>query len=463
MAPGLKTSDSGRCLNVLARKIVLRIIRAMRFKRACFPVFLITLACAGLCRAEQMAVAPDQTNGVYQPGDTVRWRVEWKGETNPPPARYRLLKGDLTEIGQGDLNFSNRHAELETRFDAPGSLLLKVKWTPEDGKEQRSIGGAVAAPNQITLSAPRPADFDEFWNAKLEALKKVPANPKLESVDIGMTNVAYEKITLDNIRGTHIYGQLARPAQGRKFPALLIVQWAGVYPLQKAWVTDRAADGWLALNIEPHDLPIDQPEAFYKEQFNGPLKDYWSIGNDDRESSYYLRMFLSCYRAVEYLTQRKDWDGKTLVVMGGSQGGMQALMTAGLHPQQITAVLASVPAGCDMLGPDIGRKGGWPQWYSNTNGKDSRKVRQTSRYFDVANFAPRIRCPVLVGLGLVDEVCPPAGILAAVNQISSPKEVIILPQAGHQDEHNTHGAYVQRCYSAWLPALREGKPAPVNR
>jgi cephalosporin-C deacetylase len=435
----------------------------MRFHLTRAYLVASALVCADLCRAQELTIAPDRTNGVYQVGDTVHWQIGWNGQTNPPPARYRFLKGGLNEITNGELNSTSAAAVPDTTFESPGTMLVKVKWTADDGKERRAVAGAVAAPEQIPLSSPRPADFDQFWNAKLKELKRVPANPKLERVDIGRTNLAYWRITLDNIRGTRIQGQLARPAPGYAFPALLIVQWAGVYPLQTNWVTDRAAEGWLVLNIEAHDLPIDRPEAFYKDQFNGPLKNYWSIGNDDRDTSYFLRMYLSCHRAAEYLTLRPDWDGKTLVVMGGSQGGMQALMTAGLHPEKITAALAIVPAGCDMLGPEIGRAPGWPHWYSNTEGKDPEKVRQASRYYDVANFAPRIKCPVLVGLGLVDEVCPPAGILAAVNQITSPKELILLPKAGHQDEHNTHGAYVQRCYSVWLPALRQDKPPPVNR
>jgi cephalosporin-C deacetylase-like acetyl esterase len=269
---------------------------------------------------------------------------------------------------------------------------------------------------------------------------------------------------MSNIRGTHIQGQIARPAQGGKLPALLIVQWAGVYPLQRSWVTDRAAEGWLVLNIEAHDLPIDRPDAFYAEQQqdHGPQHDYPGIGNDDRETSYFLRMYLSCARAADYLAQRADWDGKTLVVMGGSQGGMQALVTAGLCPK-ISAALAIVPAGCDMLGPVVGRKGGWPQWYANTAGKDAAKVHAASRYFDVVNFASRIRCPVLVGTGLIDEVCPAAGVLAAANQIQSPKEVVILPGAEHQEINGSHAAYNHRCYDQWLPALRQGLPAPLNR
>ncbi|MGO8837821.1 MAG: acetylxylan esterase [Limisphaerales bacterium] len=423
---------------------------------------VVTLAAANLCLGQQLVVAPDQTNGIYQVGETVHWQVEWKGDSNPPSAHYRFLKGELTDAGQGDLSFSNGVAGLETTFDAPGTMLVEVKAKTDAGRELRTTGGAVAAPGRIALSSPRPADFDAFWQAKLKELGKVPANPKLESMDIGRTNLSYWKITMDNIRGTHIQGQLARPATGAKFPALLIVQWAGVYPLQKGWVTDRATEGWLVLNIEAHDLPIDGLESFYKDQFAGPLKDYWAIGNDDQDTSYFLRMYLSDYRAIEYLTQRPDWDGKTLVVMGDSQGGQQTLMIAGLHPQKITAALALVPAGCDMLGPEAGRKGGWPQWYDCTAGKDAQKVHEASRYYDTANFTPHIQCPVLVGLGLIDETCPPAGVLAAVNQIRSPKEVVILPKSGHQDSHGTQAFYNQRRYNAWLPALRQGKPAPVN-
>ena len=409
-----------------------------------------------------MVVTADKTNGLYQAGDTVHWRVDWKGEGSPPPAHYRFLKGGLTGAGEGELEFSNNVAGLETRFDAPGTMLVEVQCQPDEGREHRATGGAVAAPEQITLSAPCPADFNAFWEAKVKELEAIPANPKVESVDSGRTNVAYWKITMDNIRGSHIHGQIARPTEGKKFPALLIVQWAGVYGLQKSWVTDRAAEGWLALNIEPHDLPIDQPASFYKEQFDGPLKNYWAIGNDDRDTSYFLRMYLSCYRAVDYLSSRPDWDGKTLVVMGDSQGGQQTLMIAGLHPNAITGALALVPAGCDMLGPEVGRKGGWPQWYDCTAGKEAQQVHEASRYYDTANFAARIQCPTLVGLGLRDETCPPAGVFAAFNQIRSPKELVILPRSGHQDEHGTQAAYNQRRYGVWLPALRQGKPAPVE-
>jgi cephalosporin-C deacetylase-like acetyl esterase len=115
-----------------------------------------------------------------------------------------------------------------------------------------------------------------------------------------------------------------------------------------------------------------------------------------------------------------------------------------------------------MLGPDIGRAPGWPNWYSNLWGKDEKKVHEASRYYDVANFTPNIKCPVLVGLGLIDQVCPPAGVFAAVNQIKSPKEIVILPKSGHQNEHGSQEEYYRRS-GVWLSALEHGKSTPVRK
>jgi cephalosporin-C deacetylase-like acetyl esterase len=416
---------------------------------------LVALTATSLCRAQEMVIAPDKATGVYQIGDTVHWTVEWTGRADAPTAHYTLKSYGAKEVGSGDLKFTGHFAKLDTKFEASGTLLVQVNWSDAGlphGLERRALGGAVAAPERIMPSAPPPDDFDAFWKAKVAELKKVPFHPQLETGEAGKPGVSYWKVTLDNIRGTHIQGQIARPEKGEKFPALLIVQWAGVYGLQKGWVTDRAAEGWL-----------DSPEAFYKEQAAGPLQNYPAIGNDDRETSYFLRMYLSCDQALEYLKSRPDWDGKTLVVMGTSQGGQQTMMLAGLHPQDLTAALALVPAGGDMLAPEAGRAPAFPQWYYQLGGgKDPKKVREASRYYDIANFARHIRCPVLVGLGLRDETCPPSSVLSAVNSIpGSKKEVVILPKSGHQNENGSQNPFTDRCYGVWLPALRQGNPAPI--
>ena len=359
--------------------------------------------------------------------------------------------------------FHGNVATLETALPAPNTLLLEVDWQSAQGPVQ-TFGGAVAAPSRIRPASPPPTDFAVFWAAKVKGLEKIPADPKLTGAESEQPGVSYWKITLGNIRGTHVQGQIARPRAGTKFPAILQMQYAGVYGLQKKWVTDYAKDGWLALDIEAHDIPIDEPPAFYQQQEAGLLHYYWNIGDDDRNRSYYLRMYLSCYRGVEYLEHRSDWNGKVLVVTGQSQGGQQRLMIAGLHPQGITAAIVLVPAACDMLAPEAGRAPGFPGWYFNTQGKDARKVHETSRYYDPINFARRIQCPVLIAMGLHDEkLAPPSSILAAVNVITAPKEVIIMPQSGHTPVGNSQAAFYSRMYGAWLPALKQSGHAPIEK
>jgi cephalosporin-C deacetylase len=435
---------------------------SMPFQTRCF-LSLVYLFVASLCQAQQMVVVPDRTNGIYQVGNTVYWTVEWEGGSNAPAAHYILKSGGLAEAGQGDLTFSNDIATVDSKFDKPNTMLLEVDWQPHSNSN-RVWGGAVAAPDKIFPAAPPPDDFDAFWKAKLEELDKIPANPQLAKEDGGKPGVDYWKITLDNINGTHIQGQLARPATGEKFPALLVPQWAGVYALQKSWATDTAKNGWLTLNIEAHDIPIDNPASYYTKTYatGGELNNYWNIGNDNRDKSYYLRMYLSCVQAMKYLKSRSDWDGKTFVVMGQSQGGQQTLMLAGLCPNDVTAALALVPAASDMLAPEAGRAAGFPNWYFDTAGKDPKKVHEASRYYDPANFARHIKCPVLVALGLHDEqLAPPSSILAVANEITSPKEVIILPNSGHQNVNGSQEPFFHRAYYDWLPALKEGRPVPV--
>lgn len=418
---------------------------------------LATLAIASASLAQQITITPDQPSGIYKAGDTAKLTISVSGE-GFSEGQYEIRPGGLGSDQKFELNAADGTKTIELKSENPGWTLVTATGKAADGKKINAAGSAIFSPEQIKPAIARPDDFDSFWAAKIEELKAVPANPQLTSAPSEKEGVEYFQITMDNIRGTHIRGQLAKPAKEGKFPAMLVVQWAGVYGLHKNWVTDRAAEGWLALNINAHDLPIDQPAEFYKEQSENALKDYPRIGNEDRETSYFLRMYLSCYRAAEYLTTREDWNGEVLLVTGGSQGGMQALVTAAIHPR-ITAAIAAVPAGCDMTSLEANRAPGWPMWPWQAKDRDAEKVKQTGRYFDVVNFAQRIKCPVLVGIGGVDTTCPPVGIYAAVNQITSPKEIVYMPAADHGKDH---AAYYAR-NGAWSGALRTGQPLPLAK
>lgn len=411
--------------------------------------------CALATAAPKVTIAPDVASGIYEPGKTVIWTVSVADGATPLVGKveFQVLQGGLTESSKGTAVLQEGKAMISAARETPGTILLSVKYKPEGAeKEITGLGGAAFAPEKIAASSPPPDDFDDFWKAKIAELDAVPMNVKLEPVDVGDKRIEYYRITIDNIRGTKIYGQLAKPAGKTDLPALLQVQWAGVYPLNRGWVTGYAQNGWLAMNISAHNLPMDEKEEFYKDKSAKELGDYPGIGSDDREASYFLRMFLSCRRSVDYLTQRDDWNKKTLVVHGGSQGGYQALVTAGLHPA-VTALAANVPAGCDHTGKQAGRSPGWPHWGSRTwQGKDEKKLLATARYFDAMNFAARVKCPALVGVGLIDTTCPAEGVLATCNQLKGEKQLIVMPQSDHGGDHKAF-------YEAFGPFLDQQRKA----
>jgi cephalosporin-C deacetylase len=142
------------------------------------------------------------------------------------------------------------------------------------------------------------------------------------------------------------------------------------------------------------------------------------------------------------------------VVIGGSQGGYQAIVTAGMHPA-VTALAANVPAGCDHTGKRAKRAPGWPNWTGREWMKrDAAKLEQTGRYFDAMNFARKVKASALVGIGLVDTVCPAEGVFATVNQFQGPRKIVIMPQSGHGGEGPGHKAYYA-VYGAFLEEQKQ--------
>ncbi|MCB0689696.1 MAG: acetylxylan esterase, partial [Saprospiraceae bacterium] len=380
----------------------------------------------------KIRITPNREDRVFHTGETISWQITIDSVEKYDSLRYAIKPGALSTLEEGMLKVKKGKSNISYTFDKPGSVILEIRWGSPDRWQNRVVDGGICDPEDFQLSSKRPDDFKEFWSEKIAELEAIPMNSWMQLEPMEDTSVVYAKVLMDNIRGSKIQAQMAMPNNCEKYPALLIVQWAGVYGLSRDWVINRAREGWLVLNINPHDLPIDMDPEFYQDKSKNELKNYPALGNEYRDSSYFLRMYLSCYRGVEFLKQYPSWNGKTIVVTGDSQGGMQTIVTAGLHPD-ITAAMALVPAGFDMLGPELDRKGGWPQWYQQIENKDSSAVREASRYYDAANFVPDISCPVLVGVGLLDETCPPQGIIAGMNQIDKQKKMIYLPQSQHQD------------------------------
>lgn len=385
---------------------------------------------------QYLVFTPYRASGVYDVGDTVGWTV------SPAPAapayvyKWTVRRNNAVVLKEGTLDLSSGKATIEVAADQPGMIYVAIEAAArsadpaaaavsiEGGNAGRNTGfyalGAAVAPKKIGLSTPRPDDFDAFWAGKLAAQAKIPVNPVLTPVQTDVPAVDLRTFQLDAL-DSKVHGYVAKPAREGTFPAVIQLQYAGVYALNAGAVARRAAEGWLILNVDSHDKSPSDPAG------NVP-RNYRDVGNTDREQSYFLDMYLRDSRALDYLLTRSDWDGKTLVLMGGSMGGQQSLALAGLRPEKISAVLVCVPAGADSNGDLHGRRAGYPNWPAG-----NPDVMKTALYFDTVNFASRITAPVLAGIGFIDTISPPAGIWTMLNQIPGPVEAMAMIESEHDN------------------------------
>lgn len=391
---------------------------------------LLPVLFAALCSAPAIAQQHDLTftpfhaNGIYQLGEKVGWTItRSSGATGPTRFDYEIKKNEREVLRSSTLDLSSGTATIEAVLDEPCMVFLELKPAgapaATGGPQRRPFAsvGAAVAPELLRPSVPRPADFDEFWATKLKAMRAMPLDPVLSPMtsDVPGVEVSAVKVTALN---SHMQGYVAKPQREGKFPALVTYQGAGVRALRSDAAAARAAEGWLVVDVDSHDKAPDAP--------TGPPNNYQTIGNSNREQSYFLNMYLRDTRAIDYVASRPDWDGKTIVILGTSMGGQQGIVTAALNPDRITALLANEPAGGDTNGELHGRSAAYPNWPAN-----DPNAMQAGLYFDTVNFASLVKAPSLVSMGFIDTVVPPAGVWIAFNQIPAPKEALPMIEANH--------------------------------
>jgi cephalosporin-C deacetylase len=78
------------------------------------------------------------------------------------------------------------------------------------------------------------------------------------------------------------------------------------------------------------------------------------------------------------------------------------------------------------------------------------------RYFDPVNFAGLVRCPTLVGVGLVDEVVPAPTVLAIAAHLAGPHELLRFPVSHSGSAEERRWEEFER---RWLQLALAGAPA----
>ncbi|MDD5727112.1 MAG: acetylxylan esterase [Victivallales bacterium] len=388
----------------------------------------------------------DRPDGIYKVGETVRCTVRLIENGKPVPK----FKVDYTaafekqQIAMDTLESQEGIIVVNQKASRPGWLYFRFRLSSVNGKalDGKVIGeaGAMFDPGKIAAAAKPPADFHAYWEKCRAELNKIPVTAKLKPVELPLKfkdKVDCWAVTVDCSSREPVTGYLAVPKKsaGKKLPAYVNFLSHMEADTSKERAAATAMRGVIAFYVTWHGLPVNQPKSFYTNKFRSKeYKGYFFQGVTNRDTWYFHDMFMRVMRALDYIKTRPEWNGKDLVVQGGSLGGAQTIAAAALDPAVTLAVVA-VPAFCDLNGSKAGRENGFP--FRGQQGKalleSDDRIPQVASYFEAGNFAGLIRCPIFVCTGFIDNICPPSNVFTFYNAIPSTvqKHMTTNPFTGH--------------------------------
>ncbi len=379
----------------------------------------------------KIAIAPDHADWIYKTGENVRFKVSVTKNSE-------LLQNVkiMYEVGPEMMMPVIRESAVlkEGTITIAGGTLrdagfLRCKVIAEyDGKNYEGLATAAFNPELIKTTTDYPADFIQFWEKAKIDLATIPLDVKLTLLPdrcTEKTNVYQANI--QNFKpGSRLYGIVCIPKKEGKYPALLRVPGAGVRPYYGDVAT--ADQGVITFEIGIHGIPVTLDPVVYNDLGKTTLDGYPYFNLDNRDRYYYKRVYLGCVRAIDFLFSLPQFDGSELAVAGGSQGGALSIVTAALDGR-VKYLTAFYPALCDLTGYLSNRAGGWPHMFRDL--KAGKESIETTKYYDVVNFAKNVKVPGFYSWGFNDVTCPPTSTYSAYNTITAPKELLIMQETGH--------------------------------
>ena len=377
----------------------------------------------------------------YAVGEDIVFTVSLEGATAFPDgvtATWRRSGDDGVEE-KGTWN-GRAPLTVKTKLKRAGFVRLTVEpRDAADGKPWRVEGangnvffdgGAGADVKSLVQSKSEPKDFDMFWKTCCDELDAVPVKADLEEIPSPTAGVRLYKAKVACPSGTGFTtGYLSVPTGEKKVMAV-----ASFFGYGASWgrgaYTPPSSVPTTAIRffVSAHGFELDREPAYYQSMrkaagSNGFGHGFDPAQNAKPETCYFHGMALRVMRAVEYLKTRPEWNGRDLVVGGGSQGSLQAMWCAAFVPG-VTEAQISIPWLCDVGGTTDGRNhGDWfPKW---TPGLD---------YFDQVNVAKRVpkTCRVTISrVGLGDYIAPPCGAAIMYRSLKCPKSAVWVQGSTH--------------------------------
>lgn len=233
-------------------------------------------------------------------------------------------------------------------------------------------------PERIESSSDSSFSFEETWSGILSELRATPVDAqviKIKKLKTKLRNIY--SVKLRSIGGGEVLGFMAVPKK------------RGVY---KAVITciDKDEELYQPSGDEREDiidLVISPRRGWLHKEY------------------YYRTLCLDVVRAVDYVYSREDVDLKNIFLQGRGRGGAFVIAACALDSRMAAAA---------VYAPGL----------SNESAVDELKP------YDIKNLSGRVECPVVMGVGLDDEICVPRQNFEIYNLVTSPKQYYIFVE-GH--------------------------------
>ncbi|MEN0056035.1 MAG: acetylxylan esterase [Mucilaginibacter sp.] len=284
-------------------------------------------------------------------------------------------------------------------------------------------------PKEIRSNHSRPADFDSFWQTTKDQLAAVAPNYKItEKPELEKNNrlvYLFEMKSLDDIT---VRGWLTIPKGGSKNRKLPVFVGLPGYQVELKPMMGEDDDlAIITINV--------RGQGNSRDVIHTKRDDYITLNMEDK-NKYVLRgAIMDCVRTIDFICAQPNLDASRIEVSGGSMGGFLAVALAGLD-SRVKLVSAQNPILSDIRNLD--GVVSWPvddikKYVKAKPGLSYASLMDNLDYFDTKNFAPNIKAPIRVGVGLLDHLAPPQNEFAFYNLIPSKyAHVRVYKDLGHE-------------------------------
>ncbi len=286
---------------------------------------------------------------------------------------------------------------------------------------------------------PKPKNFEGYWDKALGELDAV--DPKMTLTPNPTLRVPFAEcfdMHWTGVGGARVHAKLLRPKEAPKpHPAICIFH--GYSGSSGDWnhKLNYVAAGFTVAAMDCRGQGGSSEDMGSVK--GTTLRGHIIRGLDDSpENLLFRQVFLDAAQMAGLVMEMEDVDAKRVGATGASQGGGLTLACGALEPR-LKRIAPVFPFLCDYqrvwemdLAKDAYEE--LKYYFRSFDPTHQREEEAFTKlgYIDNQHLAPRIKAEVLMGVGLMDEICPPSSQFAAYNKIRSKKEMVVYPDFGHE-------------------------------